>query len=40
MDYVMMSENEILSNLMDMGEWDMPEFTADFEDESWEREDW
>ena len=40
MDYVMMSENEILSNLMDMGEWDMPEFTLDSEKNSWEREEW
>ena len=40
MDYVMMSENEILSNLMDMGEWDMPEFTLDSENNSWEREEW
>ena len=40
MDFVMMSENEILSNLMDMGEWDVPEFTLDSEDDFWGKEDW
>ena len=39
MNFGMMSENEILNDLMDMGEWDMPEFTLDSEDESWGRED-
>ena len=40
MNYGMMSENEILNDLMDMGEWAMPEFTADSEDDSWENADW
>ena len=40
MNFGMMSENEILSDLMDVGEWAMPEFTTDYDDDSWENADW
>ena len=35
MNYGMMSEQDMLMDLIGMEEWDLPELTADYPDELW-----
>ena len=36
MSYEMMSEQEMLMDLVGMGEWDLPEITTDYDDD-WDK---
>ena len=40
MNYGAMSESEMLMDLIGMDEWVIPEITADYNDDSWEKENW
>ena len=38
MNYVMMSEQDMLMDLVGMEEWELPELTSDYSDELWDGE--